>query len=802
MTDVGGIPLDIRSIEADFARLGIEGLTSVEVDARVRDGKTNAVVSRTSRSYADILRANVFTWFNLILGILWVLMVSFGSFKDALFGFVLLFNTGIGIVQEVRAKTTLDRLSLVTAPKTRVLRDGVVQEVVSADVVLDDIVFIESGDQVIVDGTSVWVDGLEVDESFVTGESLSVVKASGESVVAGSFVVAGRGAFEATAVGADTRAQRMTAQGRSYMRVDSEVMNGINSILKTIGVAMIPVAALTVFASLRTTGTTSARITDVVATLVAMVPEGLVLLSSIAFAASMVVLAQHKVLANELAAVEVLARTDVVCADKTGTLTEPQPAFIRFDSISTSRDDDFGHEESLAALGAHVALGGTGNSTIEAIRRGVSANDAWHRLESVPFSSDRKWSGSRFEGKGTWILGAPEVLLGALPLVTDVVRERALTLAGEGFRVVMLARTDEGFSEGLLPEGMEPRGFVLLAEKVRSDAAETVRYLGDQGIELKVLSGDSVSTVSAIAEKATIPGSGDAVDARSLSGQTDLADIMERTTIFGRVAPEQKALMVEALQANNHTVAMVGDGVNDVLAIKAADLGIAMGSGAPATKAVAQLVLLDGRFAVMPLIMAEGRRVIANAERVANLFLVKTIWAVAFALLFGFLAQPYPFLPRQITLVGSLTIGIPAFFLALAPNARRYQSGFVRRVVRFAIPVGIIVAITVFAVYTIGRNTGMSLEETRTACTIALMLLGSCVIVVLEYPLRGWRLALVASILAAMVLVYSIPFTRGFFALTLLPLPEILQVIGVTAVGCALLLVFGMRMRPSRSGSV
>lgn len=756
-----------EAIERELASRGITGLTAEAVAARVREGATNAVSARTSRSYPDILRANVFTWFNLVLGVLWLFMVSFGSIKDALFGFVLVFNTAVGIVQEVRAKLTLDRLSLLTAPKARVWRAGELSEVAVGDVVLGDVVVVESGDQVVADGTLVWSDGLEIDESLLTGESAAVSKGSDGAVLSGTFAVAGRGAFAATAVGRDARAQRIAAQGRKYVRAHSDVMAGINTILKVVGVVMVPVAALTVLVAIRQPLTVSERVTAIVATLVAMVPEGLVLLSSISFAVSAVVLARRGVLVNELSAVEGLARADVVCADKTGTLTEPQPAFSRFELVGGA---GIGEPDALAALGALAAASPTANATVTALRDALPAPAGWQATSTAPFSSARKWSAASFDAHGTWVLGAPEVLLADSVGVYDPLRSRARELAGAGPRVLLLSWANGPADAGRLPDGMTPVGFVLLAEKLRPDAAETVRYLGEQGVIIKVISGDAPDTVSAIASQVGVPGAQRAVDARTLPEGDALGDVMERETVFGRVMPEQKSAMVAALQARGHSVAMTGDGVNDVLAVKTADLGIAMGSGAAATRAVAGIVLLDGRFSRLPSVLAEGRRVIANAERVANLFVTKTVWATVLALVFGLLALPYPFMPRQITLVGSLTIGIPAFFLALAPNVRLYRPGFVRRVARYAFSSGALVALTVLATYWLERSIHEPASAVSTACTIALSVVGFGVIASLERPLRGWRLGMFAALAALMVLALAIPFARDFFALELLAL--------------------------------
>ncbi len=752
------------------------GLTSDEVQSRVAAGQVNAVRSRTSRSVATIVRSNVFTWFNLILGVLCALQLAFGSWRDALFGLVLVINTGIGIYQELRAKSTLDRLSLISAPKAHVIRDGKPAEIDVGAVVLDDVLELEPGGQIVVDGTVIESAGLEIDESLLTGESAPVDKRPSDSVMSGSFVVAGQGLCRATAVGMDSYASRIEGKGRAFTRVRSDVMDGINLILKRIGVLLVPVGVLTVWGASRQAGFDVTRaITSVVAPLVAMVPEGLVLLSSIAFAVSAVALARRHVLVNELPAVEGLAGTDVVCTDKTGTLTEREPAFGRVELLASD-----GTDEGLvrAALGALAAADPTPNETMRAIASALPAPADWAQRLSVPFSSARKWSAADFGEHGTWVLGAPEVVLEAAR-EAPAAHERLSDLADQGARVVALARAEGALSGERLPDGLDAVAAVTLTEQLRSDAAETVRYLGEQHVGIKIISGDNPSTVSAIAVSAGVPGAEKAVDARTLSGPAALAAAMEADAVFGRVVPDQKADMVAALQAAGHNVSMTGDGVNDVLAIKQADLGIAMGSGVSAAKAVAQIVLLDDHFSTFPFITAEGRRVVVNAERVANLFLTKSVWAALLAVLVVVLAIPYPFLPRQLTLAGSVMIGIPAFFFALGPSIRPYRSGFVPRVLRFALPAGIVIAATTLGTFLISRALGASLEEARSLTTLTLSVQGLGVIAVLEWPLTGWRLTVVALMAAGVVLIFAIPFTRDFFMLT--P-PSALQMLAVLAV--------------------
>ncbi|MGI5939834.1 MAG: HAD-IC family P-type ATPase [Thermoleophilia bacterium] len=753
------------------------GLTTEEVRVRVEAGRVNVTPRSGGRTTWDIVRSNVFTWFNLILGVLFIAMVSFGSWKDALFGSILVTNTVIGIVQEMRAKIALDRLSILTTPAVKVIRDGALQEVPVASVVLDDILQISAGDQIVADGETLHSQGLEVDESLLTGESVPIIKATGDRVLSGSFVVAGSGLFRATAVGPDAYAQRLMGEGKRYVRLRSELMTGINDILRVIGLGIIPIGALLIFAQFRMDVTLEHGVTNTVAALVAMIPQGLVLLTSIAFAVSAITLARRKVLTRELPAVEGLARVDVLCIDKTGTITEHHPAFQQFEPFAapdSSRPDDAGanRDESLQALAAIAATASAKNSTIAAIAAALPVTDGWELEDSVPFSSARKWSAARFSGHDSWVLGAPEIIAGAHEHLAAA-RQRAAELAATGTRVLLLCHTAEPLHNETLPDGMAPMGLVLLAERIREDAPRTLDYFRRQGVEIKVISGDNPNTVATVAAKAGVPGAERAVDARNLPEGKELEELMQTTTVFGRVDPDQKRSMVEALQNRGHVVAMTGDGVNDVLALKKADMGIAMGSGTAAAQAVAQLVLVDSSFSTLPGVVAEGRRVTANIERVAHLFTNKSVWAAALALAVAIVGVPYLILPRHLTIVDALVIGIPGFFLALAPNPRRFVPGFVYRVARFVIPTGLLSAFTMFTSYLVIRKLGAGVLEAQTMETIIFFVIGLRVIAAIERPLRGWRLGLVLAMVVLLALAFAIPYTRGFFALDLPDWPAI-----------------------------
>src|SRR5215469_6113898 len=733
------------------------GLSSAEVAEQRSRGLTNAGAERTSSSLAEILRANLLTRFNFILGALLAVILAIGEPQDALFGLVLIANALIGIAQELRAKRTLDRLAVLSAPKARVIRDGSRQDIPVADLVAGDLVDLRPGDQLVADGVVRASAGLEADESLLTGESEPVGKRPGDSLLSGSFVVAGAGGYQATGVGTEAYARRLAAEARRFTPVRSELIEGINRILRYVTWVIVPLAVLVLASQLHARATVRQALTGTVAALVGVVPQGLVLLTSVAFGVAAVTLARRHVLVQQLPAVEGLARVDVLCIDKTGTLTDGTIAFgslIRLD----------GHAPVEAALGA-LADDEARNATLAAIGQAFPPPAGWERTASVPFSSARKWSAASFAGHGTWVLGAPEMVL---PAEQRVQLSRAAELAATGHRVLVLAHADGALDGEALPPALRAEAFIVLTERLRPDAAETLAYFAAQGVTVKVISGDSPRTVAAVAARAGLPGASTPVDARGLPEDPDvLGRALEEHAVFGRVTPHQKEEMVKALQARGHTVAMTGDGVNDVLALKLADLGIAVGSGAPATKAVAELVLLDGRFATLPGVMAEGRRVTANIERVANLFVTKAVWATLLAVAVGVALLPYPFLPRHLTVIDTLAIGIPSFFLALAPNPRRYRPGFVGRVLRFAIPAGAVIAAATLAAYVLARAIGLPLVQQRTAATLVTLILSLCLLVLLAVPLTWRRIVLVGAALAAFVLLFPVRVVRRFYALEL-----------------------------------
>ncbi|OZF56691.1 magnesium-transporting ATPase [Rhodococcus sp. 14-2470-1a] len=746
------------------------GLTEAEVAQLRADGKSNDVPARASRSVRDIVRGNVFTRINAILGVLLIIVLSTGSIVDGMFGLLIIANSGIGIIQEIRAKKTLDELAIVGQSKPVVRRDGVAREVAPDEVVLGDVIELGPGDQIVVDGSVVEASSLEVDESLLTGEADAVHKEIDAPILSGSFVVAGSGAYRATKVGRDAYAAKLAEEASKFTLVHSELRSGIDKILKFITYLMIPAGALIIYNQLFSSGQSlGPALNGMVAALVPMVPEGLVLMTSIAFAVGVVRLGQRKCLVQELPAIEGLARVDVVCADKTGTLTENG---MRLAELRVVEEGDTAALPRVLAALAHDDP--RPNASVLAIAEAFPEDPGWTETAVAPFSSAKKWSGLSYGDDGNWLLGAPDVLLDP---TSDIARQ-AEEVGSSGLRVLLLASSDLPVDDDAAPGVVTPRALVILEQKVRSDARETLEYFASQSVAVKVISGDNAVSVGAVAGSLGLAGS--PIDARNLPERTeDLADTVENSTTFGRVRPDQKRRMVGALQSRGHTVAMTGDGVNDVLALKDADIGVAMGSGSAATRAVAQIVLLDNKFATLPYVVGEGRRVIGNIERVSNLFLTKTVYSVLLAFLIGLsgvLSQifhfepiPYPFLPRHVTIAAWFTIGIPAFILSLAPNNERARSGFVPRVMRLAVPSGLIVGVATFVSYLLAYQGPQATEEqvtqASTTALITLIMIAVWVLAVVARPYVWWKIVLLAGSVLGYLALFTIPFCRTFFKL-------------------------------------
>ncbi len=804
-------------------------LTLSEVRERLARGEGNAMPSDTGRSFWRIMQANLFTLFNLIVGGSFALLLVLGYWQDALFGFFVIANVVIGVAQEFRAKLTLSRLAVLNAPRARVLRRDdtgaeSMHEVRVADVVLDDILVLSAGDQVTADAVVLEANGLEVDESLLTGESDALDAAPGRELLSGSSIVGGSGLARVIRVGADSYAARITAEAKQFSLVSSELRTGIARIIRWITIALLPVGAIVVNGQMQAVGGWEVAIATgawreatvaSAASLIAMIPQGLVFMTSVALAVGAVKLARHEVLVQELAAVEGLARVDMLCLDKTGTLTEGRLVLDSVEEVNRhSLDSPLGAPTGWDAALGHFAADRDANATAQALGERFAAVASLELAAAVPFSSARKWSAAEFRdprAAGSWVLGAPDIVLGGAewagrgrastegrPESIGAVLARTSELAASGLRTLVLAHSPEALPEtepaaARLPARLAPAAVLTFREKVRPDAHETLGYFREQGVSIRVISGDDPRTVAAVAREAGVEHVGDGFDARTLpsdetdEGRAKLDAIMASEHVFGRVTPEQKKAMVLSLQRLGYTVAMTGDGVNDALALKHADMGIAMGSGAPATRAVARLVLLDGQFSRLPRIVAEGRQVIANVERLAKLFLSKTTYAILFAVVFGLLLWPFPFLPRQLSIVDGLTIGLPALVLALLPNVQKYRPGFLRRAARFCIPSGLIVGGTLISVVAYAYLGGHEPAVVQTTAVITLTLTALWVLVILSRPFTWITGLVVVAAYAGLGVVLAIPLATDFLQLGMPPLELIIVAIAASTIGSAVL---------------
>ena len=763
----------------------MRGLAPSEVAQRVARGETNATRQTTSRPLWQIIRDNVFTLFNAILTACFLVIVLFGDLRDGFFYGIVVANSLIGIVQEVRAKLALDRLALLAAPVVAVRRDDETVIIDPSELVLGDTVVLRAGDQIVADAMVLDSIDLTVNESLLTGESEPIVKAKGDTVLSGALVSEGTGHVVVTAVGAASYANRLTAQIRRHSLAHSELRGATNRILVYISWVLGPIA-LVVIGSQIIAGRFSLEsfvggqwreaLVGIVASVVGMIPEGLVLLISLAFGVAAIRLAQQRVLIQELAAVEILARVDVLCLDKTGTLTTGDVAFIRVDAIA---DDP-----AMAAALSLFARVEEANATARSLAPPFPELGAV-AMARLPFSSSRAFSAlccSHGGDETVWLLGAPERLFAGHPDAAA----RAAQHAALGHRTLALVRV----AGNLPPSGaaeleildLTPVAILLFGETIRPDAAKTLHFFAEQGVRCVIISGDNPTTVAALASELGVGRS--SVDARDLLDDVAIRAALAGHSIFGRVTPDQKRAMVRVLQEDGHTVAMTGDGVNDAMAIKDADLGIAMGSGTSASKAVARLVLLDNEFERLPNVLAYGRQVIANVERVANLFLAKTVYGILFAIVFAVLLWEFPFLPRQLSLVSTLTIGIPSFFLALAPNRRIYHPGILSRLLKYAAPTGIIAATTTFAANAVLRQL-VPQGDARAISTVALWIVAFWILCVLSRPLDRWRGLLLAAMVTVFLLVVTVPFGRDFFAMPLALEPALLVGIGFGVLGAA-----------------
>ena len=755
-----------------------EGLTAGQVQQRVSQGLHNGDSGIKTKTEGQIIRENVFTFFNLLNFALAAAVILVGSPRNALFLGVIVSNIVIGSFQGIRAKHTIDKLSLISSPKARVLRDGRQKNIPVEEIVLDDIILLSAGNQICSD--AIVADGeCEVNESLITGESDPILKRQGDTLLSGSFIVSGSCFAQVEHVGADNYANRIAGDAKYIKKRNSEIMDSIDIIVKIIGFAIVPIGALLFWKQYFVLGdTVQNSVVSTTAAVVGMIPEGLVLLISLAFAVSVIKLSARKTLVQDMYCIETLARVDTLGLDKTGTITEGTmqvDSLLPFEGVSEEE-----MSESLTALVSNLS---DDNPTFLALRDRFPQQSPWHSTALVPFSSARKWSGAFFPGKGTFVMGAGEFILGEdFSAIADRVEE----YSSKGQRVLLLAHSQESFADKELPDIIEPMGLVLISDKIRREAARTLRYFADQGVDLKVISGDNAVTVSNIARKAGLENADSFVDATTLETEEDIRSAVRTYSVFGRVTPQQKLAFVKALKEDGHTVAMTGDGVNDVLALKEADCSIAMASGSDAARTVSNLVLLDSNFASMPLVVQEGRRSINNLQRSSSLFLVKTIFSALIGVLFIFLNYSYPFEPIQQTLISSLTIGVPSFILALEPNKDRLRGKFIFNVFRMCVPASLTMTANILALCALSGPLGLTGAEMSTLAVIITSLTGFIMLFKVCTPFNGLRSFLFGGLLS--VFLAALLFFRDFFSLTDFTLPMLIALTPLLTLSIVLML--------------
>lgn len=729
------------------------GLTPKQVEERIKNGNYNKASNLKTKSFADILRDNVCTLFNLINLILAVAVFAVGSYKNTLFMIIVVINALIGTIQELRAKKTIDKLSIVSAEKIKALRDGKICEICVNDIVLDDIILLSQGQQIPTD--CIVVDGCcEVNESLLTGESDAVYKCMGDTLISGSFIVSGSCTAKADRVGDDNYASHISNGAKYVKKVDSQIMKAIKFIIKTMSIVIFPVGALLFWRQYMATNYSDITdaVVSTVAALVGMIPEGLVLLTSTVLAVGVIRLSKQKVLVQEMYCIETLARVDVLCLDKTGTITEGCMEVL--ETRTTPRFESTNIENILNAIAKYST---DSNPTINAIKDKFTGDTSFVAKNTIAFSSERKWSGINFGENGTFVLGAEEFIFNGNNTEIDCIIEDI----PKGYRILTIGYSKNDFNNRNLPENLVPVGVVILKDKIRKEAKATLEYFDKQGVDLKVISGDNVETVSAISADAGLKNYDKVIDATTLETEEDIYNAVEKYSVFGRVTPNQKLQMVQAIKKHGHTVAMTGDGVNDVLALKEADCSVAMASGSEAARCVSQLVLLDSNFSSMPKVVAEGRRSINNIQRSASLFLVKTIFSTLLSVIFVFYGASYPFMPIQMTLISAFCIGFPSFVLALEPNENRIEGNFLLNIFKRAIPGGITVALSVVLVTVVGNMFNRSDEFTSTLAVAVTAFIGLMVVYKTSLPFNLIRTIMFSISVGGMVL--GIVFSRNFF---------------------------------------
>lgn len=743
----------VERIQADPA----SGLSTEQVKQRFAAHADNYKVESSTMSVSDIVKSNVFTYFNLIFAIIAVLLSIVAAWSDMMFLPIIIANTCIGIIQEVHSKKVLDRLSILNAPHCTVVRDGQEHEVEAHKLVLDDVVVLQAGSQIPADATV--LDGeLQVNESLITGESDEIAKHAGDELLSGSFVVSGKAHARLEKVGKDSYISKLTLQAtQSKKGEQSEMIRSLNYLIMVMGIIIIPIGiALFVQSYIFNEGTLKESITGMVAAIIGMIPEGLYLLSSVAMAVSSVRLAQKKVLIHDMKCIETLARVNVLCVDKTGTITEPG-----MHVYETKILDGFDETQTAATIADMVAAQEKDNATMEALQDYFTKGSGHKAKEVFSFSSETKFSGATMDDGKAYVIGAPEFVLRSQ---FEEYQEQIAEYSSKGYRVLVFGEYEGILSRKPLTEPVVPMGLVMLANPIRKGAKDTFRYFAENDVDIKVISGDNPLTVSVIATEAGIEGAERYVDASVLKTKSDYDEAVEKYTVFGRVTPNQKRMLVQALKEHKKTVAMTGDGVNDVLALKDADCSVAMASGSDAASNVAQLVLLDSDFTRMPSVVAEGRRVVNNIERTASLYIVKNIFSMLLAIFSVILMLDYPLEPSQVSLISMFTIGIPSFILALEPNKNPIRGRFLTNVLVKALPAGLTDFLVVSGLVLFCREFSVDLDCLSTSCTILVAIVGFMILYRIAKPMNIGHIIMMIGVVAGWL--FCMLFVSKFFAIT------------------------------------
>ncbi len=723
----------------DFENENI-GLSSSQVEERIAKGLVNIQPNNLTRSVKQIVKDNLFTLFNLLNLVLALIILIMGDWKNALFIGVAVANTAIGILQELRFKKTIDKLSILNESKVHVLRDKKFTDISHEELVLDDIIYISQGEQIPADGIIYYTENMEVDESLLTGEANQILKKKDDEVLSGSFITSGNGLIRITAVGKYNYATKLSMEAKGEKDKQSQLMKILNNIIRVLTIVIVPIGLLLFYSTYSKGADFRVSILGATAAMLGMIPEGLILLTSVTFAVGAINLAKYNTLVQALPSIETLARVDVLCLDKTGTITDGELTLESLIPVNNTSENEL--EIILSQVMNSL---NDNNPTANAIKKVHSKYADWQAIVKTPFSSSRKWSGVSFKDRGSYLIGAPEFLFNNIDEDNKKIMDEYINT---GFRVLAIGFSNANIVDNNIPEGLRLFGFLILSDNLRKNAVETFKFFEDEGVELKVISGDNPVTVSKIAKQANITGSEHYIDMSKVDDSMDFKLLVDEYTVFGRVSPYQKRELVKALQGNKKTVCMTGDGVNDVLALKEADCGVSMVGGSQAARSIADFVLLDDNFNSMTEVLKEGRRVINNIENVSSLYLIKTIYSTILSLLFIYLPFAYPFSPLQMGPINGLTVGVPSFILALEANYRKPKGKFLENVLENSVPAAITVIINILIIQLAGKSFNLKLTETSTMSVLLTGVVGFILLIKVSKPLN-WKKNLMIGILIA-----------------------------------------------------